>query len=83
MLKGEAIAFYAQWIIVNCWKFVIENWNFGKAFIFKWKDYAASIKKGTSELWKLLEVYELYIPNENLELKIPEPELSLYKDIFP
>ena len=41
------------------------------------------MKKGTGELRKLLEVYELFIPTENMQLKIPEPKLSDYKEIFP
>jgi len=63
-------------------KFLLEHKNFGKLFIFKKKDYSLSLKKGIGELKKLLEVYDLYIPTENPQLRISEPELSKYKGVF-
>lgn len=64
-MKGETIAYYSQKIVQNCWKFITEHKTFGKSFIFRRKDYPSSLKKGTGELRKLLEVYEIYIPTEN------------------
>lgn len=79
--KGETLTFYAHNIIKNIRKFQQDHKVFGNTFVFANRKIDSNIRREIGELRKLLELYELYIPENNPKEMIDRPDISKYRDL--
>jgi hypothetical protein len=77
--KGETITFYAKNIIRNIRKFQNDHKVFGNTFVFSNRKIDSNIRREIGELRKLLELYELYIPQNNPKEMVERPDISEYR----
>jgi len=79
--KGETLTFYARNIIRNIHRFVNEHKIFGNTFVFNNRKIDKNIRREIGELRKLLELYELYIPEKNPREMVERPDISQYRHL--
>lgn len=79
--KGETLSFYAHNIVRNTRQFLADHKVFGKTFIFNNRKIDLNIRREIGELRKLLELYELFIPEANPKEMIVRPDLKEYRNL--
>ena len=80
--KGETVTFYAHRIVNNIRQFQKEHRVFGNTFVFGHRKIDNNIRREIGELRKLLELYELYIAENNPKEMVPRPDISKYHEIM-
>ena len=73
--------FYAHNIIRNIAKFQQDHKVFGKTFIFNNRKIDLNIRREIGELRKLLELYELYISENNPKEMVQRPNIAEYRNL--
>ena len=76
--KGETLTFYAQNIVRNIREFQRDHKMFGTNFVFANRKIDTNIRREIGELRKLLEIYELYISENNPKEMVERPDISKY-----